>query len=105
MQESAWWYPFITGGRRNWNMIRLAIAEETRAQYRNYFNSQYRQQIHMLMDQLASQDPLIRQCNEQMTYAKTLIDANRDLLRTGDISITDYLLSVSNFINAKKSAD
>jgi outer membrane protein TolC len=93
--------PIYNGGQKKLEHDQIAIAEETRAQYRNYFNSQYRQQIHMLTDQLASQEPLIIQCNEQMTYAKTLIDANRDLLRTGDISITDYLLSVSNFINAR----
>lgn len=93
--------PIYNGGQKKLEHDQIAIAEETRAQYRNYFNSQYRQQIRMLMDQLASQDPLISQCNQQMTYSKTLIDANQDLLRTGDISITDYLLSVSNFINAR----
>ncbi len=30
-----------------------------------------------------------------------LIDANRVLLNSGDISITDYLLSVNNYLNAK----
>jgi outer membrane protein TolC len=93
--------PIYNGGQKKMEHDQIAIAEETRADYRNYYNSQYRQQIHMLMDQLASQDPLIGQCKEQMTYAKTLIDANRDLLRTGDVSVTDYLLSVSNFINAR----
>ena len=93
--------PIYNGGQKRMEHDQIAIAEETRADYRNYFNSQYRQQIHMLMDQLASQEPLIGQCKEQMTYAKALIDANRDLLRTGDVSVTDYLLSVSNFINAR----
>jgi outer membrane protein TolC len=93
--------PIYNGGQKKLEHDQIAIAEETRSQYRNFFNSQYHQQIHMLMDQLASQDPLVGQCNEQMTYAKALIDANRDLIRTGDISITDYLLSVSNFINAR----
>jgi outer membrane protein TolC len=93
--------PIYNGGQKKLEHDRIAIAEETRSQYRNYFNSQYRQQIRTLMDQMASQDSLISECNQQMTYAKALIDANRDLLRTGDISITDYLLSVSNFINAR----
>jgi outer membrane protein TolC len=93
--------PLYNGGQRQMEHDQIILAEETRAQYRNYFNNQYRQQIKSLMGQLASQDPLIGQCREQMTYSKTLIDANRDLLRTGDISITDYLLSVSNFINAR----
>ena len=93
--------PIYNGGQKKMEHDQITIAEETRADYRNFFTSQYRQQIHMLTSQLASHDPLIRQCTEQLTYAKTLIDANQDLLRTGDISVTDYLLSVSNFLNAK----
>ncbi len=93
--------PIYNGGQKKMEHDQVAIAEETRADYRNFFTSQYRHQIHMLTGQLASYDPLIRQCSEQMTYAKTLIDANQDLLRTGDISVTDYLLSVSNYLNAK----
>ncbi len=93
--------PIYNGGQKKMEHDQVAIAEETRADYRNFFTGQYRQQIHMLTSQLASYDPLIRQCNEQMIYAKTLIDANQDLLRTGDISVTDYLLSVSNYLNAK----
>ena len=93
--------PIYNGGQKKMEHDQIAIAEETRADYRNFFTSQYRQQIHMLTSQLASHGPLILQCNEQLTYAKTLIDANQDLLRTGDISVTDYLLSVSNYLNAK----
>jgi len=93
--------PIYNGGQKKMEHDQIAFAEETRADYRNFFTSQYRQQIHLLTSQLASYDPLIQQCNEQMTYAKTLIDANQDLLRTGDISVTDYLLSVSNYLNAK----
>jgi outer membrane protein TolC len=93
--------PIYNGGQKKMEHDQLAIAEETRAQYRNFFTSQYGQQIRILMDQLASQEPLISQCKQQMSYAKTLIEANGELLRTGDIPVTDYLISVSNFINAR----
>ncbi len=38
---------------------------------------------------------------EQMTYVQTLIDANHLLLNSGDIPVTDYLLSVNNYLSAK----
>jgi len=93
--------PIYDGGQRKMQHDQIAISEETRADYKNFFTSQYRQQINMLTRQLASNDPLIRQCTDQMAYAQTLIDANRELLGTGDISVTDYLLSVNNYLNAK----
>jgi hypothetical protein len=93
--------PIYDGGQRKMQHDQIAISEETRKDYRNFFTSQYRQQIDMLTRQLAYHDPLITQCTEQLVYAQTLIDANRLLLRTGDISITDYLLSVKFYLNAK----
>jgi outer membrane protein TolC len=93
--------PIYDGGQRKMQHDQIAISEDTRKDYRNFFVSQYRQQIAMLTRQLAYHDPLISQCTEQLAYAQTLIDANRLLLRTGDISITDYLLAVRFFLNAK----
>jgi len=93
--------PIYDGGQRKMQHDQIAISEETRTDYQNFFTSQYRQQIDMLTRQLAYHVPLSRQCAEQMEYAQTLIDANRVLLSTGDISVTDYLLSVSNYLNAK----
>jgi outer membrane protein TolC len=93
--------PIYDGGQRKMQHDQITISEETRKDYRNFFISQYRQQIEMLSRQLAYHDPLISQCNEQLVYAQTLIDANQLLLRTGDISITDYLLSVRFYLTAK----
>jgi len=93
--------PIYDGGQRKMQHDQIAISEEIRTDYRNFFTNQYRQQIDMLTRQLAYHVPLSRQCAEQMVYAQTLIDANRLLLSTGDISVTDYLLSVSNYLNSK----
>ena len=93
--------PIYDGGQRKMQHDQIAIAEETRTGYRNFYTSQYLQQIGMLTRQLANQGLLLRKCAEQMTYAQTLIDANRALLSTGDVSVTDYLLSVNNYLNAR----
>jgi outer membrane protein TolC len=93
--------PIYDGGLRKMQHDQIAISEETRKAYLKFFGSQYRQQVDMLTRQLAYEGPLIRQCVEQMGYAQTLMDANRVLLTTGDISMTDYLLSVRFYLNAK----
>jgi outer membrane protein TolC len=93
--------PIYDGRQRKMQHDQVAIAEATRINYLSFFTNQYRQQIAMLTRQLTSNDQLARKTREQMTYAQTLIDANRLLLNSGDISVTDYLLSVSNYLTAK----
>jgi hypothetical protein len=79
----------------------IAISEASRSNYISFFENRYSQQISMLRRQLASADQITRQTMEQMTYVQTLIDANRLLLNSGDIPVTDYLLSINNYLNAK----
>ena len=35
--------------------------------------------------------------------AETLVEANKRQLNTGDVRMTDYLLSISNFLNLRTS--
>lgn len=79
----------------------IAISETSRANYLDFFKSQYQQQVAMLNRQLVSLDQINRQTLEQMTYAQTLIDANRLLINSGDIQVTDYLLSINTYMNAR----
>jgi hypothetical protein len=44
---------------------------------------------------------MIETANEQMGYAQTLIDANLKQLPTGDVKVTDVILSINNFISLK----
>ncbi|MGI8634012.1 MAG: TolC family protein, partial [Segetibacter sp.] len=39
--------------------------------------------------------------NEQIKYVQTLISANAKLLQTGDIRISDYVLALTNYTNAR----
>jgi hypothetical protein len=55
----------------------------------------------MLRHQLSSISKITDKTQEQLNYTMALVDANRVLLNSGDISITDYLLSVNNYLNAK----
>lgn len=93
--------PIYDGNQRKMQHDKVQISESTRLNYVNFFAGQYKQQIAMLTRQLSENEALISKINEQMTYAKSLVDASRLLLDTGDISVTDYLLSMNNYITAK----
>jgi len=74
---------------------RLDIAERTRTAYKDFFTSQYWQQIAQLSRQLHSTEALIGQINDQVKYAETLITVNGKLMGTGDAKIADYILALS----------
>jgi outer membrane protein TolC len=93
--------PIYDGRQKKMQHDQVAISEATRINYVSFFASQYRQQIATLTRQLTSNDQLTRKTQEQITYAQTLVDANRLLLKSGDASVTDYLLSFSNYLTAK----
>ncbi len=93
--------PIYDGRQRKMQHDQVAISQETRAGYQHFFTGRYRQQIAMLTRQLMSNDLLGRQSRDQLNYAQTLVDANRLLLNSGDIAVTDFLLSVSNYLTIK----
>ena len=37
----------------------------------------------------------------QIKYADGLITANQKLMLTGDVRVTDYILAINNYLNAK----
>ena len=93
--------PIYDGHQRKMQYSKLDIQERTRSGYRQFFTSQYSQQLAQLSQQLKATEDLIAQINEQVRYSETLIDVNGKLLGTGDAKIADYILALSNYLNAK----
>ncbi|HET6255949.1 MAG TPA: TolC family protein [Puia sp.] len=93
--------PIYDGHQRKLQYSKLDIQERTRTGYKDFFTSQYSQQLAQLSQQLKATEELIAQINEQVRYSETLIDVNGKLLGTGDAKIADYILALSNFLNAK----
>jgi len=93
--------PIYDGKQRKLQYDKLTLAEKTRQHYRSFFSDQYHQQIEQLMQQFNSTNELFVTINNQLRYTKALIDANEKLLETGDVRITDYILSLNNYLNAK----
>jgi outer membrane protein TolC len=93
--------PIYDGKQRKMQHNKIAIAEQTRQNYRDYFKTQYDQQIAQLTQQLNSAQELIIQTNEQIKFTEGLMEANRKLLPTGDVKIADFVIAINNYLNAK----
>jgi hypothetical protein len=93
--------PIYDGKQKRIQYDKLQIAEKTRTGYKNFFTSQYNQQIAQLKQQIASTEELLKQINEQIRYSETLITVNGKLLQTGETKIADYIIAINNYLNAK----
>jgi outer membrane protein TolC len=93
--------PIYDGHQRRLQTQKLAVLENTNAGYRDFFTSQYNQQVAMLQQQLSATEALLNDINDQVRYAQGLIDVNGKLLRTGDARITDFIIAINNYLAAK----
>ena len=95
--------PIYDGNQRKLQYRRLNILEQTRQYNRDFYSAQYQQQVAQLMQQLQITGQIINETNEQLKYVRTLLDANRKLLITGDVRIADYIIAISNYLNAQNT--
>ncbi|HZE84898.1 MAG TPA: TolC family protein, partial [Puia sp.] len=93
--------PIYDGHQKKLQYTKLNIAERTREGYKDFFTHQYNQQIAQLAQQLRATEGLIGEIGAQIKYSETLITVNGKLLSTGDAKISDYILALNNYLNAK----
>jgi hypothetical protein len=95
--------PIYDGKQRKLNYEKLKIAENTRTNYAGYFKKQYSQQLQQLYAELKKNQEIIPQVNQQLEYAELVIKQDKYLLNTGNISITDYVMGLKNYISVKRN--
>ena len=93
--------PIYDGRQRKMQYHKIAISEQTRTNYKDFFTRQYNQQIAQLMQQLESTNELLGEINNQIKYAEGLIAVNGKLLETGDAKIADYVIALNTYLTAK----
>ncbi len=93
--------PIYDGRQKKIQYSKIDIAEKTRNNYKSFFITQYQQKIAQLTQQLNTTEELITDINDQLKYTQSLIDVNEKLLEAGEARITDYILALNNYINAK----
>jgi outer membrane protein TolC len=91
--------PIYDGGLRKLNIQQVKLNQETKYFYKEYYQNQFEIQQKQLKDMVLAYSNLIKKADNQLLYSKTLINANALQLTTGDIRMTDYLLSISNYLN------
>ena len=93
--------PIYDGKQRKLQYAKIDLQDRTRVYRKNFFFQQRNQQILQLIQQLNATDRLIDQIDKQIKYTQTLIIVNEKLLAAGDIRLTDFILTLSNYFNAK----
>ncbi|HZY36585.1 MAG TPA: TolC family protein [Mucilaginibacter sp.] len=93
--------PIYDGGQRKMLYRKIFLQEETRQNYKAFFNTQYQQQIAQLNQQISETDNLLNQVDEQMKYAESLIKVDSKLLETGDVRVADLVLAINNYLTIK----
>lgn len=93
--------PIYDGKQKQLAYSKIATQEDSRIANKQFYTNQYYQQIAQLNQQLQSISNLVTDINTQLKYIETLIRVNEKLLQTGEVRITDYILSLNNFLNAK----
>ncbi len=93
--------PIYDGHQRKLQYSKLAIQEQTRIGYRDYFFGQYNQQIAQLRQQLQQSESLFSKINEQIKFTESLIHVDGKLLQTGDITVADYILAIKNYLDSQ----
>ena len=95
--------PIYDGNQRRLQYQRLNILEQTRISNRDFYTNQYYQQIAQLSQQLQTTEQIINETKEQLKYVRTLLDANKKLLITGEVNIAEYIIAIGNYLNAQNT--
>ena len=93
--------PIYDGKQKKLMYTKIDIQEKNRLFKKDLFTRQRNQQILQLVQQLNSTEQQISLINKQIKYTETLITVNEKLLATGDIRLTDFILSLNNYFMAK----
>ena len=97
--------PIYDGQQRKLNYEKLKIAENSRTNYSGFFKQQLSQQLQQLYKELKMTEEIIPQVNEQLNLEESVIKQQKSLINMGNISITDYVTTLKNYITIKRSAN
>lgn len=91
--------PIYDGHQRNLQHKKNSLALATVESYNKNFKRQYEQQILILDQKFNQSTETEKMLKSQLMVAETLIDADKKLLLTGDVQITEYIIALSNIIS------
>ncbi|MBF9252236.1 TolC family protein [Pontibacter sp. 172403-2] len=95
--------PIYDGGQRRLEYQKLAIAEQNRETYRDFYLRQYRMQQMQLRAQLAATDQLIQDIQEQLASQQKLLDMYKVEIAAGLVRFTDFILVITNYTQTQNT--
>lgn len=93
--------PIYDGHQKKMLLQQNQLSLQTRQKYLEQTQRQYQQQILQVNNQMEQYDKMINTVNQQIIYAKTLVEANAKQLPTGDVRMVDFILSINNLLSLK----
>lgn len=93
--------PIYDGHQKKMLLQQNQLALQTRQKYLEQTERQYQQQIFQIQNQMDQYYKMIETANQQINYAKTLVEANSKQLPTGDVRMVDFILSINNLLSLK----
>jgi len=93
--------PLYDGKQKNLQYQKISISESTRSNYQQFFRNQYNQHIVQINLQIAENDQLTEEIKKQLAASENLISISKQLLNKGDMSVTDFIITVKNYIDVK----
>lgn len=93
--------PIYDGHQKKMQYDRLNLQAETNLLYQDFFYRQQKQQIDLLKQQLAATTGLFTEIEDQIRYAKHLVDVDSKLMRTGEVRIADFVIAINNYMSAQ----
>lgn len=93
--------PLYDGRQKQMLLQQNQVDLQTRQKYLEQAERQYQQQVLQITNQMLQYTKMLETANEQIIYAKTLVEANAKQLPTGDIKVIDFILSINNLLGLK----
>lgn len=93
--------PIYDGNVRKMSIQQNKLELSTLKAYCDFQRNQYQQQTAQINKQIQQYKQMTVTANEQLKYAKALIEANMKQLPAGDVRVSDFILSINNYINLK----
>jgi len=93
--------PIYDGGQRKLAHRKIQLEEDTRQQYKNFFDKQYTQQVNQLREQISGYDSLLADIRSQFKYSESLIKVDMQQMQTGDLKIADLILAINNYLTVR----
>ena len=93
----------LDGKQRKLQYNKISLAENTRAYYRNYYTTQYKQQFLQLEEQLKLTNELISTYKSQLADQEKLIGLYKIEIERGLVRFMDFVTIVTNYTTTKSN--